>query len=75
MLGDDQLETGDVHLAELQQQLEQSTHRVKVGISLGSLHGAVRCLVDLLGREVDLGRLVDQQETRNWAVILRREQV
>lgn len=32
MLSDDQLETRDIFLRELQQQLEQPTHRIEIGV-------------------------------------------
>lgn len=60
MLGDDQLEAGNVLLSELQQQFEQPTNRTEVCVSLCPLHRAVRVLIDLHRWEVDLGRLVDQ---------------
>lgn len=59
MLVDDQLKARDVLLGKFQQKLEQSAHRIEVGVGLGLLHRAVGVPVDLLGRKVDLSRLVD----------------
>ena len=75
MLGDDHLEAGRVLLRELEQQLEQPANRLQVGVGLRFLDRAIGFLVDLLGREIDLGRLVDQQEPRDRAVVLDREQM
>ena len=65
MLGDDELEAGDVHFSELQQQLEQPAHRIEVLTSFGFLHRAIGVRIDLVGREVDLSRLVDEQGSAN----------
>ena len=75
MLSDDQLEAWDIVLGELKQQFEQPTHRNEIGILFRLLHRAIGIPVDLFGRKVDLGWLVDQQKARNRAVVLRREQM
>ena len=49
MLGDDQLETRNIHLSELQQQIEQPTHRLKVGVANAA---ATECLAIALFGEV-----------------------
>ncbi len=75
MLSDDQLETWDIFPRELQQQLEQPTHRIEVGVGFRLLHRSIGVPVDLLRGEVNLGWLVDQQEAWNRTVVLRREQM
>src|SRR6185437_4314580 len=75
MLGNNQLKSRNVLLSELQQQFEQPAHRLEVGIGLGLLHRAIGVAVDLLGWEVDLGWLVNQQEARNRAIVLCCEQM
>ena len=75
MLGDDQLETWDILLGELQQQFKQPAHSIEICVSLGVLHRATGVLIDLFGWKVDLGRLVYQQEAWDRAMVLHREQV
>lgn len=60
MLSDDKLEAWNIVLSELKQQLEQSAHCIKIGVGFRFLHRTISIFVDLLGREVDLGWLVDQ---------------
>lgn len=73
MLSDDQLEAWNIVLGELQQQLEQPAHSIEVGVGFRLLHRTIGIPVYLLGGEVDLGWLVDQQEARNRTVVLSRE--
>ena len=75
MLSDDQWEAWNIVLGELQQQLEQPTHRIEVGVGFRLLHRTISIPVYLLGGEVDLGWLVDQEEARNRTVVLRREKM
>ena len=73
MLSNDQLEAWNIVLGKLHQQLEQPTHRIKIGVGFRLLHRTISISVDLFRREIDLGWLVDQQEARNRTVILRCE--
>jgi len=61
VFGHDELEARDVVLCELQQQFEQSAHRRQIRVRFRFLNCAIRLLVDLLRREIDLGWLITQQ--------------
>ena len=79
MFRHDDLESLGVLLAKAPEHIEQAADGFKISIRFCLLDRSSGCGIDGLGRKIDLGRLVDEQEllqrdpvARNWGIRAKR---